>query len=318
MPNLNMNELRRLLPPRIFEMADRAGIATSRQIVILSVWDIKRLTNLSNNDIQFLKNVVSEQVCPKSITCDMMVDTAIKVSSGCTTIDTVLHGGLRTGTITELYGESGSGKTQIGIQAAAHNWPHCSAYICTEDLFPIKRFEEIKKGIPGYRNNIDYGSSTFVEHVTESKDLLSCVRVQLPKLVTQNKFAILVIDSIAAPFRVESTNYIQRAEEMRELAMSLLNLAQNFNVAVLCINQVTGAVDRAEDNDMVPSLGLAWSNMVSTRLYLRKTCKIVKTKEHDVEYSSHVRELSVIFAPDLPNSVAEFVITSEGLQTVNK
>lgn len=311
-----MNELEGLLPPRIYEVADRAGIATSRQINVLSLWDIKKLTNLSNEDIRLLKNVVSRQVCPKCITCNMLVDEVQKINTGCITINTVLHGGLRRGTITELYGESGSGKTQIAIQIAAHNWPHCSAYISTEDRFPIKRFEEIKKGIPNYKNTIDYGSSTFVEHITDSKDLLSCVRVRLPKLMTQYKFALIVIDSVAAPFRVESTNYIQRAEEMRELAISLLNLAQEFNVAVLCINQVTGAVDKPED--MLPSLGLAWSNMVSTRLYLRKTMKMVKIKEHAVEYSSHLRELSVIFAPDLPNSVAEFVITPEGLQKVEE
>ncbi|KOB66101.1 tRNA-nucleotidyltransferase 1, mitochondrial [Operophtera brumata] len=261
-----------ILPSKLFEVAERAGIATARQIIILSVWDIKKLTNLNNEDIHLMKSVVSEHVHPKSITCDMLIEADYtKVNTGCAAINSILHGGFRRGTITELYGESGSGKTQIGIQAAAHNWPNYSAYICTEDLFPIKRFNEIKNGIPNFRNNIDYGSTTFVEHVTESKDLMSCVRVRLPKLLTQHKFALIVIDSVAAPFRVESTNYIQRAEEMRELAVSLLNLAREFNLAVLCMNQVTGAVDRAVD--MVPSLGLAWSNMVSTRLCLRKTLK---------------------------------------------
>lgn len=312
-----MNELKILLPPKLFEVTERAGIATPRQIIILSVCNIQKLTNLNKEDIQLLKSIVSEHIRPKSITCDMLNEAEFtKITTGCAAINSILNGGLRRGTITELYGESGSGKTQMGIQAAAHNWPYCSAYICTEDMFPIKRFDEIKKGIPSFRNSIDYGSRTFVEHVVESKDLLSCVRVRLPKLLTQNKFALIVIDSVAAPFRVESTNYIQRAEAMRELAVSLLNLAQEFNLAVLCMNQVTGAVDRVED--MLPSLGLAWSNMVSTRLHLRKTMKTVKIKEADTEHSycSHLRQLSVIFAPDLPNCVAEFVITSQGLQGV--
>lgn len=306
-----MDEWMRILPPKIFEVADRAGIATPRQIIILTMWELKKITNLSNEDLQLLKSVVSEHFCPRSITCDILVETDTKITTGCASINTILQGGLRRGTITELYGESGSGKTQIGIQAAAHNWPQCCAYICTEDLFPIKRFDDIKKGIPNFKNNFDYGSTTFVEHVTESKDLLSCVRVRLQKLLTKNKFSLIVIDSVAAPFRVESTNYIQRAEEMRELAMCLLTLAQDFNVAVLCTNQVTGAVDRPED--MVPSLGLAWSNMVSTRLYLRKTCKL-QTVKAEVEHNTYLRELSLIFSPDLPNSVAEFVITPGGLQ----
>ena len=37
-------------------------------------------------------------------------------STGCPTIDKTLNGGIRLGQITELYGESGCGKTQFCIQ----------------------------------------------------------------------------------------------------------------------------------------------------------------------------------------------------------
>lgn len=311
-----MNELKHLMPPKLFDAIERAGICTSKQIIILSCWDIKKVTNLSIEDILFVKNLVSEHVRPKSVTCYKLLKLQkdIKILSGCAAINKILEGGFRRGSVTEIYGESGSGKTQISLQAAAHNWPNCTVYICTEDLFPINRFEEVKQSIPDYNPFIDYGSAIFVEHITESRDLLSCVRVRLPMLLPQKKFSLIVVDSVAAPFRVESTNYIQRAEEMRELAICLLSMAQDFNLAVICINQVTAAFDNK--TDMLPSLGLAWSNMVSTRLYLRKTSKTVndKSKKSDAKYMSHIRELSVVFAPDLPNSSADFVISSEGLQ----
>lgn len=316
-----MNNLKHVLPPKLFEVLERANICTSKQIIILSCWDIKKVTNLSIEDILLIKGLVSEaaQFQPNNLTClKLMQNSDLKITSGCDVIDRILNGGFRRGSLTEIYGESGSGKTQISLQSVVHNWPNCTVYICTEDLFPVKRFDEIKRGLPDYNPHTDYGSNTFVEHITESKDLLSCVRVRLPKLLALNKFTLIVVDSVAAPFRVESTNYVQRAEEMRELAICLLNLAQESNLAVLCINQVTTAFD--DTMDMLPSLGLAWSNMVSTRLQLKKTSRTVNvsSKETDKKYSSSVRELSVIFAPDLPTASAEFVIFTDGLRSLNK
>lgn len=37
----------------------------------------------------------------------------IKISTGCKEFDDILEGGFETGTITELYGENRSGKTQL-------------------------------------------------------------------------------------------------------------------------------------------------------------------------------------------------------------
>jgi RecA/RadA recombinase len=43
-------------------------------------------------------------------------DSITVFSTGCPIIDTTLGGGIRLGQITELYGESGCGKTQLCIQ----------------------------------------------------------------------------------------------------------------------------------------------------------------------------------------------------------
>lgn len=45
-----------------------------------------------------------------------------KISMGCPIIDEYLNGGLDRRCITEIYGESGCGKTQFGLQIAADCW----------------------------------------------------------------------------------------------------------------------------------------------------------------------------------------------------
>ena len=143
--------------------------------------------------------------------------------------------------------------------------------------------------------------------------------MRLPKVLTQHKVSLIVIDSVAAPFRCEITNYVKRAEDLREMAISLTMVAQEYNLAILCINQVTASF---EDSDHVlPSLGLAWSNMVTTRLMIKKTMKIIDYKSSDqllsCKHDIYVRELFVVFSSDLPNTSIEFVITSSGIHSIN-
>lgn len=317
--------LNTILPPKMFEVLDRAGLSTAKQIVTLSVWDIKKSTNLSNEDIILLKNMVALNVSPPIVTGKTLKKTqseTLKICTGCKNLDNLLNGGLRKGTITEVFGESGCGKTQLALHTTLYNWIGGCVYICTEDLFPTKRFEEIKRNLLSYDPKIDYGKQIFVEHITEAKDLLSCIRVRLPKLLEQHKLSFIVIDSVTAPFRCESTNYIRRAEDLREIAMLLTLLAQEYNLAVLCINQVTASFE--DSDNVLPSLGLAWSNMVTTRLMIKKTTKIVdalslpKHKHHLLTYNHtiYVRELIIVFAPDLPKASTEFIITSKGLQSL--
>lgn len=312
-----MNVLKNILQPNIFEKIDKAGIATQRQILSLSVYDIKKLTNLTSEDICFLKNIVSNYSKPPSSTCDTLFkfqDTG-RVTTGCKNVDELLRGGFKTGTITEIYGESGSGKTQLAISTAVNTSPNYCVYICTEDLFPVKRLNQIKCSHLQCDN--EHGDHIFVEHLTESLELSSCIRVRLPKLLEKYQVAAIIIDSIAAPFRVESENYVKRAEDIRNSAIMLISLAQKYNLAIICINQVTASIDG--NLNVLPSLGLAWSNMVTYRLRLRKL-------DNDSQYNiflqnqpkfSHcntqIRELYVMFAPDLPKSSTKFIITSDGV-----
>lgn len=322
-----MSDLRNLLPPKIFEVVERAGISTFRQIMVMSVWDIKKLTNLRTDDITFLKNVAADYICPISVACDKFPkENELRVKTGCMEIDDLLNGGFRRGTLTEIYGESGSGKTLLAIQAAAHNSSAGCVFICTEDRFPVKRFAQMNHDLPNSSSHHDYGKNVYIEHITEAQNLLSCVRVSLPKLLEKCKPALIVIDSVAAPFRSEYSNYVQRAEDLRDLAISLISLAQKYNLAVLCINQVTASFDGTDN--VLPTLGLAWSNMVSMRLCLKKTNQTIhirhlplESKEQEkfqsTEQATVVRKLSVIFSPDVCNSFVKFIITSRGIQSYN-
>ncbi|CAH2094556.1 unnamed protein product [Euphydryas editha] len=291
--------LEEILPTRLYDKLEKAGICTKKQIIILSLWDIKKLTNLLNEDILLLKNIVTYNCSPVNISGNLLENNST-VKTGCAGVDKILNGGFKKGILTEIYGESGTGKTQIALQTAVCCGFSGCVYICTEDVFPVKRFNQMSQNMWCDKEDKVCKKNIFIEHLTESHELVSCIRVRLPKLLKLNNVSAVIIDSVAAPFRCENTNYVQRAEELKELATNLLYIAQEYNLAVICINQVTACFDGSDD--VLPTLGLVWSNMITCRLKITKTFQ-------------ECRELTIAFAPHLPSGlVAKFVITKKGIE----
>ena len=79
----------------------------------------------------------------------------------------------------------------------------------------------------------------------------------------------------------------------------------------------------------VPALGLSWANAVTTRLMLLRTEQYVTVALHDSKaasekqcdssvnprtYQANVRNLKVLFAPHLPNSVCRFIVDEDGIK----
>ncbi|PVD25991.1 hypothetical protein C0Q70_13658 [Pomacea canaliculata] len=90
-----------------------------------------------------------------------------------------------------------------------------SSICCTEDTFPSKRFQQLD------------GLNSFVQK-------------KLPLLLARKSVQLVVIDSVAALFRChyESHNLVARAKHLASLATQLRKLAVQYNVAVVCVNQL--------------------------------------------------------------------------------
>lgn len=69
------------------------------------------------------------------------------------------------------------------------------------------------------------------------------------------------------------------------------------------------------EDQLVPCLGLAWTNLVNTRLQIHRTNKTIPGNAQVA--SQPVRKMRVLFAPDLKPDSAEFVITSNGITDIS-
>lgn len=70
--------------------------------------------------------------------------------------------------------------------------------------------------------------------------LLECVSKKVPMLLSRGLARLLVIDSVAAPFRCDfdGPNSAPRARRLQALGATLRQLSAAFRSPVLCINQV--------------------------------------------------------------------------------
>lgn len=167
-----------------------------------------------------------------------------KLKFGCRSLDLLIRNGLSSG-ITEISGESGVGKSQICLQlslmvqlcAEQGGLDKGAVFICTEDAFPSKRLFQLADVFTKRYGNKNYLDNIFIEHVYDSEHLVECVLSRLPYLMRQKPIGLIVIDSVAGVFRLES-NAISRANEMRKLAFGLQSISTEYRCAVVCVNQV--------------------------------------------------------------------------------
>lgn len=117
-------------------------------------------------------------------------------------------------------------------------------------------------------------------------DSLNNLIMQAAAAMIEDQFALLVIDSIMAPFRVDYSGRGELAERQQVLAKVLnriQKISEQFNIAVYLTNQVMadpgGAMSYAADPKK-PVGGNILAHASTTRLYLRKgkgdqrVCKI--------------------------------------------
>lgn len=96
-------------------------------------------------------------------------------------------------------------------------------------------------GVPQYKAEGYAGGMEGEGHLPRPQDtLLACVSKKVPVLLSRGVARLLVIDSVAAPFRCESEGpaWAPRARLLQALGATLRQLSAAHRSPVLCINQV--------------------------------------------------------------------------------
>ncbi|XP_066318654.1 DNA repair protein XRCC3 homolog [Miscanthus floridulus] len=247
-----------------------------------------------------------------------------KLSLGCPLLDRLLSGGLPAASVTEIAGESATGKTQLCLQLAllAPQSPlSASSLFLHSDLpFPLHRLRRLAP-----KSRPDILDHVLVAAAHSPTDLLSLLARAQRLLANPSRsphrlpIRLILLDSVASLFRADfdasPADLRRRSALFFQISAKLKELAYRHQCVVVVTNQVVDVLEGGAGNTVAwssgrrvsPALGIAWANCVNTRLFL--------TREVDGDGASGGarRRMKVAFAPHLPERSCEFVIRRDGV-----
>lgn len=198
-----------------------------------------------------------------------------RLSTGSEPIDSLLNGGIEKGIITNVFGESGSGKTNFCVQVAAHVAKNRDkiAYIDTEKGFSAERFIQVAD--EESLQNVTVMEPVDFEEQEEDID-------RLKVLVKEEDISLIVIDSLVSLYRLQVNG--DRAKEINQRLSQQLSelskMARTQNIPVLVTNQVYTSFDE-EDLELVGrDVPRYWSKALLKLSYEDKNLRKIEVEKH--------------------------------------
>ncbi|EZG43825.1 DNA repair Rad51-like protein [Gregarina niphandrodes] len=233
----------------------------------------------------------------------------IRFTTGSVDLDRILQGGIESGSITEIFGEFRTGKTQLCHTLAvtcqlpvdlAGGDGRC-LWIDTEGTFRPERVVAIAERYQltphVVLDNIIYGRAFNTDHLLQ-------LLVESAAIMAKTRFALVVIDSIISLYRSEFAGRGELASRQMHLGRvlrTLQRIADTFGVGVILTNQVMAKVDgMIPGNDKQPTGGHVLAHASQTRLYMKKG-------------KGQNRVCKIVDSPNLPEAEAQFSIKEGGI-----
>ena len=253
-------------------------------------------------------------------------------------VDDLLGGGIETQSITEVYGEFGSGKSQVTHQMAVNvqlstengGLDGGCIFVDSEDTFRPERIDDMVRGLddeilademerreiegtPSDEDALEALVEAFLDQIHVAKAFNSNHQILLAEkakeLAGEHEegewpIRIVCVDSLTAHFRAEYVGRGELAERQQKLNKhlhDLMRIGDLFNTAILVTNQVASNPD-SYFGDPTQAIGGNILGHASTfRLYLRKS-------------KGDKRIVRLVDAPNLADGEAVMRVQGEGLK----
>ncbi|KAL2108782.1 hypothetical protein VUR80DRAFT_3378 [Thermomyces stellatus] len=237
----------------------------------------------------------------------------IRITTGSKELDNLLAGGVETGSVTELFGEFRSGKSQIcHTLAVTCQLPFDMGggegkclYIDTEGTFrPVRLLAVANRfGLSGEEvlDNVAYARAYNSDHQLE---LIN----QASQMMCETRFSLMVVDSATSLYRTDFSGRGELSSRQTHLAKfmrTLQRLADEFGIAVVITNQVVAQVDGGPSamfnpDPKKPIGGNIIAHASTTRVSLKKG-------------RGQTRIAKIYDSPCLPESSCLFAINEDGI-----
>ncbi|WBW74105.1 DNA recombination mediator, RecA family ATPase Rad57/Rhp57 [Schizosaccharomyces osmophilus] len=251
---------------------DNADVNTI-DLLTIDVSDLEKRTNCKKDELIQIIQQVSLLLRPKRKVASQIVQSFL--TTGDPVLDQKLRGGIPVGQLTEICGESGSGKSQLCMQLcimvqlprAFGGLNKAAVFISTESGLETKRLFELAKYLPDRFPEAEE-SDVFIRNPGDRVYTILCpdlesqehiIQYQLPILFERDSIGLVVLDSVAANYRAELrynrskshytdlNNIATRGNQLGKLASILRDLSRRYEAAVVIANQVSDRLTRDYD-----------------------------------------------------------------------
>ncbi len=291
-----------------------ADFETIESIAIAKAKDLQKVAEIGESKAKkIIEEAKAESGKDRFVTAETILNKRGDVgwiSTGCEELDNLFGGGIETQSVTEMFGEFGSGKTQIAHQLSVNvqlpkeegGLDGNAIYIDTENTFRPRRIKNMARGA-----NLDPEEALqnilVAKIVNTDQQLITAEKAQ--EIVEERNVKLLIVDTVTSLFRAEYVGREALAERQQKLGQHLLTLhriADQNNVAVLVTNQVQANPDAFLGDSTQPIGGHVLGHSATTRIYLRKS-------------RGSRRIARIVDSPELPEGEAVFKITTRGIKS---
>jgi len=243
-----------------------------------------------------------------------MRKSVLRLTSGSKVIDALLDGGLETQTITEFYGEYGTGKSQICHQLCVNvqlppergGLNGAALYVDSENTFRTERIVQMSRHLgldpEQVAKNIIYAEAYTSDHQMFLLD-------NADQVIKENNVKLIIVDSLTAHFRSEYIGremLAPRQQRLNKHMHKLIGLARAFNAVAVVSNQVMAKPDVFFGDAVYPIGGHIVGHTSHTRVYLRRAAH------------GPVRIARLVSSPYLPEGEEIFKVTENGIEDVSE
>ena len=238
-------------------------------------------------------------------------EDVLYITTGSKNLNGLLGGkGVETKAMTEVYGQFGSGKSQLGFTLAVNvQLPKeqggaggKAVFIDTEGTFRPERIRQIAEGIGAQPEKVL--KNILVARAFNSDHQILLVDKINEMIKEGEPIKIVIIDSLTAHFRAEFAGRGQLADRQQKLNRylhTLIKMAEQHNLAVYVTNQVMANPGMMFGDPTTPVGGNILGHMSTYRLYFRRG-------------KQGRRVAKMIDAPNLPENETIFFLTEKGVK----
>ena len=307
------------------ELKDLPGVGekTAEKLQDAGFADMMRLATATPNELS-VKAEIGEGVAEKVIEAarkaeDIDFETAFEVmerrkdvgriTTGSSGFDELIGGGIETQSLTEVFGEFGSGKSQISHELAVTvQLPEDKGgldgecvFIDTENTFRPERIEQIA-------NAFDLDPEETLQKIHIARAFNSSHQILMADKINELiqsgvNIKLVIVDSLMAHFRAEYVgreSLAVRQQKLNQHLHVLQTIANTYNVAVFITNQVQARPDAFFGSPTKAIGGHVLGHASTYRVWLKKGL-------------AGKRIARLVDSPHLPEGECVFKITNDGI-----